>query len=105
MSDLKADTRRLRECSRSLQRIYDEFTERANPSDGFSAAELGDGRIVDAFSDFAANWKVHRKDLAEQVRTLGVITEDAAKSYDGVDAALANALRSYDASADKDGPR
>ncbi|MFC4033917.1 hypothetical protein ACFO3J_20880 [Streptomyces polygonati] len=99
MSDLKADTGRLRECSRSLQRIYDEFTGRPNPTEGYSAAELGDARIMSAFGDFADNWRIHRERLAERIRTLGVITEDAATSYEGVDAQLAAALRKQDADA------
>ena len=104
MSDLEADTRRIRDCSRTLQRIYDQFTGHANPADGYSAAELGDSRITDAFHDFGANWKIHRKDLAEQIRTLGIITEDAADTYDGIDQALADALRKQDAAAEREGP-
>ncbi|MDI5962036.1 hypothetical protein [Streptantibioticus silvisoli] len=96
MSDLKADTRRLRECSKALQRIYDEFTNRSNPADGYSVGELGDARIASAFHDFGDNWRIHRKHLADKIRTLGVITEDAADSYEGVDAQLATALRKQD---------
>ncbi|MFD4507712.1 hypothetical protein [Streptomyces sp. NPDC058457] len=62
MGDLKADTKRIRECSRALQRIYDNFTSRTNPAEDFSAAELGDRRTVGAFDEFADNWKIHRKD-------------------------------------------
>ncbi|MET7456088.1 hypothetical protein ABZT03_30230 [Streptomyces sp. NPDC005574] len=93
MSELKADTKRIRECSRALQRIYDAFTSRANPADDHAHTELGNQLVVDAFKDFADNGKLHRKDLAEQLRTLGTITWEAAKNYDAVDAALAAALR------------
>ncbi|MFF4566515.1 hypothetical protein [Streptomyces sp. NPDC001435] len=103
MSDLSADTKRIRECSRAPQRIYDSFTDRANPAEDLSAAELGDSLIVDAFDDFADNWKIHRKDLATQIRKLGVITLEAAKSYDAVDAKLAQALREQDKRAKRDG--
>ncbi|MFI1565563.1 hypothetical protein ACH4ZX_21365 [Streptomyces sp. NPDC020490] len=99
MSDLKADTRRIRECSRALQRIHNSFTDRANPAEDFSPAEIGDQRIVDAFHEFADNWKIHRKDLAEKIEKLGVITWEAAKSYDAIDAKLAQALREQDARA------
>lgn len=99
MSDLKADTARLRECSRSLQRIYDEFTNRANPADGYAESELGDGRIVSAFKDFGDNWRIHREHLSDKIRTLGTITDDAATSYEGADAQLAAALRKQDAAA------
>ncbi|MFC7257745.1 hypothetical protein [Streptomyces lutosisoli] len=103
MSDLKADTKRIRECSRALQRIYHSFTDRANPAEDFSATELGNKLVVDAFDEFASNWKIHRKDLADKIRTLGVITGEAAKSYDAIDAKLAEALRRQDARAKRDG--
>lgn len=104
MSDLTADTNRIRDCSRELQRIYDEFTAHSDPADGYSLAELGDSRIVGAFHSFGSNWKIHREHLAGQIRTLGVATEDAADTYDGVDKALADALRREDAAAKKQGP-
>jgi hypothetical protein len=104
VSDLKADTKRIRECSRALQRIYDSFTSRANPAEDFPVSELGNALVVDAFDEFASNWKIHRKDLAEKIRTLGVITAEAARSYDAIDAKLAEALRRQDARAKRDGP-
>jgi uncharacterized protein YukE len=104
MSDLKADTQRIRECSDALQRIYDEFTNRANPADGYTQAELGSSLITGAFDDFASNWKVHRQDLTDKLRTLGTITQQAADTYDGVDTSLANALRTQDAAAAHAGP-
>lgn len=103
MSDLKADTRRLRDCSRALQRIYDEFTNRADPARDYTLAELGSPLVSGAFDDFGSNWKVHRKDLAEQLKTLGTITQDAADTYDGVDHALAEALRRADAAGERGG--
>lgn len=96
MSDLKADTERIRECSRALLRIYSEFTNRASPADGYGASELGSSLISGAFDDFGSNWKVHRQDLTERLKRLGTITEDAADGYDGADAALAQALRDCD---------
>ncbi|MFJ3706823.1 hypothetical protein [Streptomyces sp. NPDC090053] len=103
MSDLKADTQRIRECSRALQRIYDAFTSRADPADDYSAAELGNHLVVEAFDEFSSNWKIHRKDLAGKIRTLGVITGEAAKSYDAIDAKLADALRKHDAEVKRNG--
>ncbi|KPI00389.1 hypothetical protein OK074_5822 [Actinobacteria bacterium OK074] len=103
MSDLKADTQRIRECSRALQRIYDAFTSRANPAEDYTAAELGNQQVVDAFQEFADNWKIHRQDLAERIRTLGTITWEAAKSYDEIDTKLADALRGQDAKAKNGG--
>ncbi|MFK0111271.1 hypothetical protein [Streptomyces sp. NPDC091217] len=103
MSDLKADTQRIRECSRALQRIYHAFTDRANPADDYSSAELGNKLVVDAFDEFASNWKIHRKDLAEKIRTLGIITGEAAKSYEAIDTKLAEALRRQDERTERDG--
>ena len=99
LSDLKADTQRIRECSRALKRVYSEFTDRANPTDGYTQAEIGSSLISGAFEDFADNWRVHRQDLTDKLKTLGTITQEAADSYDAADAALANALRAYDAAA------
>lgn len=93
MSDLKADTKVIRQCSDRLQTVYDEFTRRPNPADGYGSVELGHHKIVGAFQDFADNWKLHRQGLAEKIRTLGVITQDAADTYEGIDADLAAALR------------
>ncbi|MBV9024026.1 MAG: hypothetical protein JO362_09580 [Streptomycetaceae bacterium] len=93
MSDLKADTALIRACSDRLQRVYDEFTNRPNPADSYSPAELGDPKISGAFGEFSDNWKLHRQELAKKIRTLGIITQDAADSYDGIDADLAAALR------------
>jgi len=103
MSDLKADTQRIRECSRALQRIYDSFTTRSNPAEGYSEAVLGDHRIADAFDEFARNWKIHRKGLAAKIHKLGVITWEAAKGYDAIDTKLAQALRDQDRRAKRDG--
>jgi len=104
MGDLEADTRRIRDCSRALQRIYDQFTGHADPAEGYSSDELGDSRITGAFHDFGSNWKIHRDHLADQIRTLGVITEDAADTYEGIDTKLADALRKQDAAAKSQGP-
>ncbi|SCE36443.1 hypothetical protein GA0115240_154722 [Streptomyces sp. DvalAA-14] len=86
-----------------MQRIYDEFTSRPNPTEGYSEGDLGDDRIMSAFKDFGDNWRIHRERLAERIRTLGVISEDAATSYEGVDAQLAAALRKQDSDASHGG--
>lgn len=103
MSDLKADLKRIRECSRALGRIYESFTTRANPTDDYSSGQLGNQRVVDAFEEFASNWEIRREDLAEQIKTLGMITEKAARSYEALDAELANALRRQDAKRQRHG--
>lgn len=100
MSDLKADTQRIRECSRALLRIYNVFTAQANPADGYGASELGSSLISGVFEDFGNNWTIHRQDLTDRLKTLGTITEDAADTYDGADASLAQALRRQDAASE-----
>ncbi|MBV9023383.1 MAG: hypothetical protein JO362_06230 [Streptomycetaceae bacterium] len=98
MADLKADTQRLRDCANGLSRVYAEFTDHANPADGYDARELGSSKLLDVFNDFGDDWRIHREKLAAQIETLGKITESAADAYDGTDQALANALRKVDAS-------
>jgi hypothetical protein len=98
MADLKADTQRLRDCANALSRVHAEFTEHANPADGYDAVELGSSKLLDVFNDFGDDWRIHREKLASQIETLGKITESAADAYDGTDDALANALRKVDAS-------
>ncbi len=96
MSDLKADTERIRECSDALKRVHDEFTTHGNPADRYTESELGSSLLTGAFDDFGSNWKIHRKQLAKELESLGKITEDAAKTYDAADHDLANALRALD---------
>lgn len=96
MSDLKADTERIRQCADALKRIHNEFTTHGNPADEYTADELGSSLITGAFDEFGSNWKIHREQLAKELETLGKITEDAAKTYDAVDTDLANALRRQD---------
>lgn len=96
MSDLKADTQRIRECSDELGVIYDDFTHRGNPADGYTTENLGSSDLVNPFQEFAGNWKIHRQELADKIETLGKITEAAANGYESVDADLAAALRAHD---------
>ena len=96
MSDLKADIQRIRECSDELGVVYDDFTNRANPADGYTIEDLGSPDLASAFEEFADNWKIHRRELADKIATLGKITEDAANTYQSIDADLAAALRAND---------
>lgn len=96
MSDLKADTARIRECSDALKRIHDQFANHANPAQGYSTSEMGSSLLVDAFDEFGSNWKIHREQLKEELEKLAKATEAAADTYDAQDAALAKALRDQD---------
>jgi hypothetical protein len=96
MSDLKADTARIRECSSALQRIHDEFANHANPAEGYGVSEIGSSLLTDAFDEFASNWKIHRTQLEQELETLAKATEAAADTYDKADADLAKALRDQD---------
>ncbi|MBV9025502.1 MAG: hypothetical protein JO362_17310 [Streptomycetaceae bacterium] len=96
MSDLKADIQRIREFSDGLVVIYDDFINRANPADGYSTEDLGSSDLASAFEEFADNWKIHRRELADKIAALGKITEDAANTYQSIDADLAAALRTND---------
>lgn len=96
MADLRADTRRIRDCSDSLWQVHSAFTNYPNPLEGHDQSVLGSTGLVNTFSDFADNWKIHRKSLAEKVEALGKILGSAADTYDQADSALASALREID---------
>ncbi|MGI5471766.1 hypothetical protein [Streptomyces sp. CA-132043] len=97
MSDLTADLDRIREFSKSLKRIHGEFTREANPAGDYGMSDLGSHVVLDAFDEFGSNWKIHREDLAERLKTLYGVTKRAANAFDEIDHKLAEALRDNDA--------
>lgn len=99
MADITADTGRIRDCSNSLWQIYNAFTNHADPLDGYDPSVMGAKSLVNVFADFAHNWKIHRKGLAEKIQVLGQALESAADDYEQADTALADALRKADAQA------
>ncbi|AXI88099.1 hypothetical protein G3I30_12390 [Actinospica acidiphila] len=101
MGDQEADIARIKETARSLGRIRDTFAERANPAEGYGVDDLGSDKILDAFDTFADNWKIHRRQLTEELEKLHGITKSAAQSYETLDHELAEALRRTD----KDQPK
>lgn len=101
MGDQEADIQRIRDCSRSLKRIHDTFDKRANPADGYGTSELGSQTLIDTFSDFGDNWKIHREQLASALKKLSKLTDTAADTYDKTDHDLAAALRDTDAKGKK----
>ncbi|MFE0175276.1 hypothetical protein ACFWZ2_23445 [Streptomyces sp. NPDC059002] len=96
MGDQEADIDRIKECAGALKRIHDTFEKRANPADGYGMAELGSQRLLDTFSTFGSNWKIHRKKLTEELQSLHGITKAAAEAYETLDHELAEALRRSD---------
>lgn len=101
MSDQKADLERIRECSDALKRIHDAFAKKADPAAGYGKSELGSQELIDAFSDFASNWKIHRKELAGELEKLCKLTSTFADSFEQIDHKLAEALRGTDEKAKK----
>jgi len=101
-SDQHADIDRIKECSRALKRIRDTFVEHANPADGFGIGELGSQRILDAFSKFDSNWKIHRGKLADELQSLHKFVKTVADSYESIDHELAEALRKSDKGGQKE---
>lgn len=96
MGDQEADIARIKETARSLGRIRDTFAERANPAERYGVDDLGSEKILDAFDTFADNWKIHRRQLTEELEKLHGITKTAAQSYEELDHELAEALRRTD---------
>ncbi|MFJ5914235.1 hypothetical protein ACIQFW_00345 [Streptomyces ardesiacus] len=96
MGDQEADTARIRESARALKRIRGTFAERANPADGYGVDEIGSQKILEAFDKFGSNWKIHRRQLTDELEKLYGIVKAAADSYDKVDHELAEALRRSD---------
>jgi hypothetical protein len=97
VSDQRADIARIAECAEELDKIHNAFTKGANPAQGLGIAELGSEKVIDALSSFGDNWKIHREELAEEVKTLAGITSAAAEAYEAIDTELARALRDVDA--------
>ncbi|MFE0175279.1 hypothetical protein ACFWZ2_23460 [Streptomyces sp. NPDC059002] len=89
---LRADLDLIKDCSDSLYRIHREFKEHGDPSDGYETA-LGSDKLREIFDDFSGTWKKTRKKLMKDIENLAKYTAEAAKTYDEVDHALAEALR------------
>ncbi|WUO35015.1 hypothetical protein OHT21_27470 [Streptomyces sp. NBC_00286] len=87
---------RIRECARALKRVHDTFEKRGNPAEGYGVAEIGAQKLLDAFEEFDSNWKIRRRKLTEELKTLHEITKAAADSYEQLDHELAEALRRED---------
>jgi hypothetical protein len=93
VSDQTADIERIKESARSLSKIHREFDKNANPAEGLGTDILGDQGLVGVFDEFGDNWKIHRERLTEELENLSKLLSTAAKSYEDIDHALAEALR------------
>ncbi|GLW44779.1 hypothetical protein Stsp02_04410 [Streptomyces sp. NBRC 14336] len=89
---IQADLDLIKDCSDALFGIHREFDRNGNPAEGYGD-ELGSDKLRDVFDDFSDTWKKNRKKLMKDIEYLAKFTENAAKSYDGLDRDLANALR------------
>ncbi|MFJ6982531.1 MULTISPECIES: hypothetical protein [unclassified Streptomyces] len=96
MADQTADLARIKESARSLSKIHREFTKDANPAEGLGVPVLGEQGLVKVFDDFENNWKIHRERLSDELEKLAKILTTAAKAYEEIDHALADALRGTD---------
>ncbi|MEV6796463.1 hypothetical protein AB0M87_31780 [Streptomyces sp. NPDC051320] len=96
----RADLDLIKDCSNSLFRIHNEFTEHGNPAEGYED-ELGSDKLRDIFDDFSETWKKSRKKLMKDIENLAKFTANAAKSYDKLDHELAEALRNANKSGKK----
>ncbi|AZP19629.1 hypothetical protein EJC51_28300 [Streptomyces aquilus] len=97
MSDQTADLARIKDSATSISKIHREFKGNANPAEGLGVPTLGDQGLVDVFDDFGDNWKIHRERLMDELEKLAKLLTTAAKAYEDIDHALAEALRGTDA--------
>jgi hypothetical protein len=92
---LKVSTTDLADVGRSLGTLKDEFEHSSTIVDSFHEF-IGSGELADALGDSAGDWSKKRKELCGLLEELGKVADTAAKTYDGVDAHLADALLKAD---------
>ncbi|MDQ1038011.1 hypothetical protein QFZ75_004427 [Streptomyces sp. V3I8] len=83
----------IKDCSRSLGKIHDEFEHNGNPADDYGD-ELGHGGLKEAFEEFGSTWKKTRKKLMKEIEKLADATRVAAEKYEEIDHELAKAIES-----------
>lgn len=88
---LKVSTTMLADVGTSLGTLKNEFENSTKIVDSFHGF-LGSGEVADALGDFAGDWSKKRDELCKILDQLGKIASTAAKTYDGVDTHLAQAL-------------
>ncbi|MFF3765870.1 hypothetical protein ACFYYR_17520 [Streptomyces sp. NPDC001922] len=85
----------IREMGVGLGRIKSAF-DGLSKLKGQYEDDFGEHDLAWQFGDFVGNWEHHREELADEIKGLADIAKGAAKAYDGVDSALAKALRDSD---------
>jgi hypothetical protein len=88
---LRVSTQELRDVGRAVAKLKRQFEDSTDLVDSFHAY-LGSGTVSGALDDFAGDWKKKRKQLCDGLEFLGRTAGTAAKSYDGLDQHLAQAL-------------
>jgi hypothetical protein len=92
---LKVSTTMLADVGTSLGTLKSEFENSTSIVDSFHAF-MGSGELAGAMDDFAGDWSKKRDELCKILEQLGKIADTAAKTYDGVDDHLAQALLKAD---------
>jgi hypothetical protein len=92
---LKVDTRELATMGRTLSTLRSDFENGTNIVDSYRGF-IGSGTLADALGDFSSDWSKKRDGLCKDLDTLSKCATAAAKTYDGVDGHLADALLKAD---------
>lgn len=88
----RADLDLIKEMGNGLGRIKRAFDDLGKLSGRYDE-DLGHSKLADKFEEFAGNWEISRKKLAEDVEALAKLAKDAAKVYEDIDHQLAEAIR------------
>jgi hypothetical protein len=88
---LNVSTSMLTDVGHSLGTLKNEFEQSTTVVDSFRGF-IGSGELADALGDFASDWSKKRDELCSLLEELGKIADSAAKTYDGIDQHLADAL-------------
>ncbi|SBT92964.1 hypothetical protein GA0115233_105442 [Streptomyces sp. DI166] len=88
----RADLDVIREMGNGLARVKKAF-EGLEKLGGKYGEDFGDRDVADKFEDFAGSWEINREKLTEEVAALAKMAKTAAKTYEDIDHALAEAIR------------
>lgn len=88
----RADLDVIKEMGTGLNNVRKAF-ERLGKLTGKYGDDFGHRDLAATFEDFAGNWEIKREKLTEEVKALAKLANDAAKVYEEIDHALAEAIR------------
>lgn len=91
--DISVDTDRLRELSRRLDLLHQEFEGIEDRVDGYADAVGHRGRLTEALEDLAGNWSKKRKEVLAQLEQCASLALDAARHYENLDRTMAAGIR------------